>query len=291
MQIKLKAKYITFNKIRNKICQDYIKTHHIHNTAAVSYLEVHTCKVETIQISKPIQIRKMEHLNIISLRHIHPKLVLKILISNNMANRQIRWITQVRIHNLLWKDKQLVRKEETVICIMIDLRKIPEAFQILWAQVHTWFSSSNSRLSNKICSMELHRPNACRVTGLHNQAPIQPINTEPFSHHLLPMVTVPWVVKLQHLNKEDKVTLANLSNRLGRIPWRIIMMQVHILSNHNKKHQGKVCNSQDKKSRFRDPIFRVKGRKKGCLMISWEYVGHSMLTWLIRIWPKLMREP
>ena len=90
MKIKFKSKYITFNKIRKKICQDYIKTHHIHNTAAVSYLEVHTCKAEIIQISKQNQIRKMADLNIISLRRIHPKLVLKILINNSMANRKIR---------------------------------------------------------------------------------------------------------------------------------------------------------------------------------------------------------
>jgi hypothetical protein len=229
-----------------------------------------------MQLSIQIPTRKVTHLSIINLQHIRPKLVLKIHISNSMANRQIRSITQVHIHNLLWKDKQLVRKEETVICFMIDLRKIPEAFQISWAQVHTWFNSSNSRLSNKIWHMDLHRPNACRVTWLHKQAPIQPINTEPFSHHLLPMVTVPWVAKLQHLNKEDKATPANLSNKLGRTPWRLIMTQVHILSNHSQKHKGKACSSQGKTTRFRDRICRAKGRKRGCRMIFWEYVGRSM---------------
>ena len=122
--------------------------------------------------------------NIISLRRIRPKLVVKIIhISNRIPNSKVQAIKiMVHILNLLLRTKQPVKKLEMVIYTTIDLRKILEAFRILWAQVHTWFKISNSRLSNKICHMELHQPNACRVTWLHNQAPIQPINTEPFSH-------------------------------------------------------------------------------------------------------------
>ena len=176
--------------------------------------------------------------------------------------------------HLLLRGKQPARKEETEICIMTDLPKIPAVFQILWAQDHTWFKIS--RLSNQICHMERHSHNVCRITWLHNQTPIQPINMEPFSSHLLPMGTVPWVAKLQHPNQGDKATLVNLFSRLAKTPWRIIMSRVHIRSSHSQKHKGKVCSSQGKRTRFRDRIFRAKGRKRGYRMISWEYVGHSM---------------
>ena len=76
---------------------------------------------------------KEAHLSITSLRHIRPKLDLQIIhISNRMPNSQIKILckTQARIHNSPQLAKLLVRKEETVICTTIDLRKIPEAFQI-----------------------------------------------------------------------------------------------------------------------------------------------------------------
>jgi len=74
---------------------------------------------------------KEAHLSITSLRLIRPKLDLQIIhISNRMPNSQILCKTQARIHNSLKRAKLLVRKEETVIYTTIDLRKIPEAFQI-----------------------------------------------------------------------------------------------------------------------------------------------------------------
>ena len=79
-----------------------------------------------------VMFSKEVHLSITSLQHTRPKLDLKIIhISNRMANSQIPCKTLAHIHNLPLKAKQLVKKQETVIYTTKDLRKIPEAFQIL----------------------------------------------------------------------------------------------------------------------------------------------------------------